>query len=254
MLLVLLCIRYYQVQINSQAIWPDEEYQVLEPAYDDVFGGGYRTWEWNRDYPIRNPLIVMLVGLYFRLLKLTGLDFSFLVAYGCRYLFMLPLSIMMDYTILQIVRLLVPEHKKSTFLTMVVVIVSASNEFSVKLGVRVFYNTMEAALTSLGMLLWFRSGREFALSEHKDDLLAKRSFRNEVASRTILTINFMIRSSCVAIWPVSFLVRLVWQFVSWGSTHLYVLNSVHAHLSILVPFLLDVFYFRRITYTIWNFV
>jgi len=44
---VLTILRLLHVHINSQYIWPDEEFQTLEPAYDDVFGGGYRTWEWN---------------------------------------------------------------------------------------------------------------------------------------------------------------------------------------------------------------
>ena len=44
---VLTILRLFHVHINRQHIWPDEEFQTLEPAYDDVFGGGYRTWEWN---------------------------------------------------------------------------------------------------------------------------------------------------------------------------------------------------------------
>jgi hypothetical protein len=40
-------MRLMNVHLNSMHIWPDEEYQILEPAYDDIFGGGYRTWEWN---------------------------------------------------------------------------------------------------------------------------------------------------------------------------------------------------------------
>ncbi len=35
---------------------------------------------------------------------------------------------------------------------------------------------------------------------------------------------------------------------------LYTINSIHLHLSILIPFLIDITYFRQLTYTVWNFV
>ena len=47
LILIMFILRWINLQMNNQDIWPDEEYQILEPAYDDVFGGGYRTWEWN---------------------------------------------------------------------------------------------------------------------------------------------------------------------------------------------------------------
>lgn len=162
LILIMFILRWINLQMNNQDIWPDEEYQILEPAYDDVFGGGYRTWEWNQDYPIRNPFVVIIVGIYYRILKVLNLDFSFLVAYGSRYFIILPSILIMDYCILLIVRMLFKKYGKSNTLDLVVIFMNMTNEFSVKYGTRVFYNTFEAVLTALGIYLWFKSGRQFS--------------------------------------------------------------------------------------------
>jgi hypothetical protein len=55
--------------------------------------------------------------------------------------------------------MLFKKYGKSNTLDLVVIFMNMTNEFSVKYGTRVFYNTFEAVLTALGIYLWFKSGR-----------------------------------------------------------------------------------------------
>ena len=58
---------------------PDEYFQSLEPAHRAVFGYGHLTWEWTIEQPIRSPFYPSLFVPVYWLLKVTGLDGTFLL-------------------------------------------------------------------------------------------------------------------------------------------------------------------------------
>ena len=57
---------------------PDEYWQSLEVAHKMVFGYGYLSWEWTRDH-IRSYIHPSIFAIYFYLLKIMGLDSSYMV-------------------------------------------------------------------------------------------------------------------------------------------------------------------------------
>jgi phosphatidylinositol glycan class B len=63
---------------------PDEYFQSLEPAHFLVFGYGYLTWEWLSPQPIRSVIYPALNVPIYWLLKVTGLDSSWLLV--CKWL------------------------------------------------------------------------------------------------------------------------------------------------------------------------
>ena len=226
--------------------------QLLEPAYNNVFGQGVLTWEWNPNYPIRSPFLVIIVSIYYYLLKITNLDYSFLIAYGVRYVMVLPLTIIFDYHLILIIRMLFPKHKSSYLLSFIVIVFNNSNEFSIRYMTRTFYNTFECIFNGITIYWWFKSNHYYL--KHKPD----HSYIYELLSRTFTTINFMIRPSCVIIWPISYLIKLVVQMIvhyrskeGYGSdfnkytsfSSLYLINSVHLKLSVFIPFVFDFLYF-----------
>ena len=58
---------------------PDEYWQCLEVAHYDVFGYGYKTWEWTQEWKIRSYSHVSIISLLYFVMKLLGLDTSNLV-------------------------------------------------------------------------------------------------------------------------------------------------------------------------------
>jgi GPI mannosyltransferase 3 len=58
---------------------PDEYFQALEPAHHVVFGYGHLTWEWITSPPIRSIAYPSLFVPVYWLLKVTGLDDTFLL-------------------------------------------------------------------------------------------------------------------------------------------------------------------------------
>lgn len=116
------------------------------------------AWEWRPNYPIRTPFLIQPVILFFWILKITHLDFSFLVAYGTRYFIFLPFCVIFDYHILLIIRMLFPSQKQSYFLALLVILINYSNEFSVRFMTRTFYNTFECYLNGITIYWWLKSG------------------------------------------------------------------------------------------------
>jgi len=196
----------------------------------------------------------------------THLDYSFLVAYGVRYFLVVPSTVVFDYHVILIVRMVFQNHKRSHLLTFIVIMLNSSNEFSSRFMTRTFYNTFECILNGITIYWWIKSGLHFIKYKPNKSLIW------EVMSRIFTTFNFMIRSSCVIIWPISYIIRLIFktiyhhklsqhsslnQFMSKKYTSflcLYAINSVHLKFSILIPFIFDFLYFRTFNYTILNFV
>lgn len=57
----------------------DEYYQCLEIAHKLVFGYGWQTWEWWPEIALRSPLHPLLFVPGYWLLKVLGLDHTFLL-------------------------------------------------------------------------------------------------------------------------------------------------------------------------------
>eukprot|EP01083_Nonionella_stella_P038472 104689_1 len=86
-----LCIFVFLFRIiNSFAIQsyfnPDEYWQSLEVAHFDVFGYGYKTWEWAPEWRVRSYAYPAIISAMYYVFKLLHIDHSSLLMYGPRVL------------------------------------------------------------------------------------------------------------------------------------------------------------------------
>lgn len=59
-------------------------WQGPEIAHHDVFGYGWKTWEWTRESPLRSPVYHTLFSIVYWGLRLLKLDFPLVIAYSPR--------------------------------------------------------------------------------------------------------------------------------------------------------------------------
>lgn len=76
--LAALVYRLFNCLLLSTSFVPDEYWQSLEVAHKMVFGYGHLTWEW-QESSIRSFVHPSIFALYFYILKIFGIDSSFLV-------------------------------------------------------------------------------------------------------------------------------------------------------------------------------
>lgn len=78
---VLLFIRSLNAAATRTFFQPDEFFQSLEVAHRLVFGYGYETWEWRQSSGggIRSPLHALIFTLPYWILKVGGLDTTWLL-------------------------------------------------------------------------------------------------------------------------------------------------------------------------------
>ncbi|KAF4729306.1 hypothetical protein FOZ62_018711, partial [Perkinsus olseni] len=75
----------------------DEYWQSIEVSHYLVFGKGYLTWEWQPEVALRSSLMPLLYVPYYWVLKVTGLDGRWLIAYGPRVFVQAPLAALADF-------------------------------------------------------------------------------------------------------------------------------------------------------------
>lgn len=215
--------------------YPDEYFQSLEIAHSDTYASGFRSWEYSDSSPIRGPLYPLVFSAFYRLLSLCNVDFSFLVAYGPRLLLQPILAGLMDLYLLKYIL----QHV-SRSMGVIGVFVSLSMFFSLNLATRTLANSTEGALFMLSFFHW---------QNNRDGT----SMCSEVHARLFVTLNFLIRSTSLMVWPLLFLLRLVCLPKESKSRYLLV-NLVHALLSLLLALSIDYLYFGKFVFTAWNFI
>lgn len=65
---------------------PDEYWQSLEIAHADVFGYGFKTWEWSSEWAVRSAIYPSIISVMYYLLKLFHCDFRICIIYGPKIL------------------------------------------------------------------------------------------------------------------------------------------------------------------------
>jgi hypothetical protein len=61
---------------------PDESYQSVDIAYDFVYGGVAKSWEWESENALRSTIFPIFYAVYFKFLNLFYLDVCILISYG----------------------------------------------------------------------------------------------------------------------------------------------------------------------------
>jgi Alg9-like mannosyltransferase family len=84
---IAICLRIAVALLSVTYFQPDEYFQSLEPAHHLVFGYGHLTWEWRIRPPIRSIFFPMLFTPVYWLLKVLGLDETYLLVWVLFILF-----------------------------------------------------------------------------------------------------------------------------------------------------------------------
>lgn len=164
--LVLCCFRIMNVFLVQSFFDPDEYWQTLEPAYCAVFRpdeswdcGGY-TWEWKRRAsqditsfvsrslhgPVRSYLSVVPVHLFYSIVKVTSMDYHWVIARGPMFLSAVTVAAPIDMAVWYI-----SESRWALF-------ASLSSWFGAFCWVRTYANCQEALLLILALALMQKNG------------------------------------------------------------------------------------------------
>ena len=65
---------------------PDEYWQSLEVAHYDVFGYGYKTWEWSPEWKVRSYSYPAIISLMYYILKILHIDTTYFLINGPKLL------------------------------------------------------------------------------------------------------------------------------------------------------------------------
>ncbi|KAF4666529.1 hypothetical protein FOZ61_007918 [Perkinsus olseni] len=137
----------------------DEYWQSIEVSHYLVFGKGYLTWEWRPEVALRSSLMPLFYVPYYWLLKVTGLDGRWLIAYGPRVFVQAPLAALADLCFSKTVSILLEPALARTAL-----VLWLSNWFILSMLTRTFANSVETALYCIiifALLRWTRQPRKY---------------------------------------------------------------------------------------------
>lgn len=165
----LLAFRIVNALITRTFFQPDEHYQTTEIAHRLVFGYGFKSWEWSSsdvapvsgkesyisaamrnllNGPVRSVLHPLLFVPGYQLLKLTGLDQTYLLVL-CPRLQQAVIAATGDlYTFRLANRIGGPKF------AWLATLVGLSNLYSLYTATRTFSNSTEAAITAAALFYW----------------------------------------------------------------------------------------------------
>lgn len=166
--LSLLAFRIANALLTRTFFQPDEHYQTTEIAHRIVFGYGFRSWEWSGgqdpaassssyvraaidnllDGPVRSILHPMLFVPGYTILRLSGLDKTYLLVLFPR-LQQAVIAATGDYYTFRLADR-IGGHKVAWMATLV----GLTNLYSLYTATRTFSNSTEAAITAAALFYW----------------------------------------------------------------------------------------------------
>jgi len=149
-MLWILVLRLLQSLVVRGYFSPDEYWQSLEVAHSMVWGYGYLTWEW-RDWQLRSVVHPLFFGVFYWALKVLGLDYPLVVAYGPRVL-MGFIMFASDCLVFKTAKVMFSESVAKKAL-----VLSAGSWFLGYAGVRTYSNSFELLFTSLAVYYYVQA-------------------------------------------------------------------------------------------------
>ncbi|KAL4510018.1 hypothetical protein ABPG72_010211 [Tetrahymena utriculariae] len=213
----------------------DEYWQSTEIAHKDVFGYGYQSWEWTREAPLRSPLYVFIFSSMYSILKYTHLDFPILVAYLPK-LIAATQAATFDYFLLKIVYVYFGQIH-----VLPALILHLTNWYSLFAIPRLIFNVLEMTL--------------FAITLYFYKLSITKKFKTfDYISRIVAIINFIAKPTSII--PLTF----IWPYRLFtmpgkikDKIEYFFLNVFTVVAMIVSSLLVDVLYYKRFTWTVYNF-
>lgn len=158
-----------------------------------------------------------------------------MVAYGPRLFIQPILAALMDMYLIKYIRQHVDRR-----MPVICVYVSLTMFFSLNLATRTLANSTEGALFMLSFFHW---------QNNRDGT----SMCSEVHARLFITLNFLIRSTSLMVWPLLFIIRLC-TLPKHKRGLYFKVNILHAIMSVMLALLIDYLYFGKCLFTAWNFI
>ena len=206
---------------------PDECYQSQEIAHADIFGRGYRSWEWTTSNPIRGPLYILLFYPPYLICKLLDIQNPNIVALAPRILQVCILTLFDVFFIKWATK------KSGIGSVNLWMIMLYTTQFSIDSFARTYINTTEAAFFMISLYFW----------EKGDDY--------ENVSLFFIGLNFTLRITSVAIWPWFGLARF-WK--SRNKLRMIIKYLISFAIMVGASIIVDSLYHKRFTCSFVNFV
>jgi len=222
----------------------DETWQSVEVAHGLVFARGHRTWEWTIDAPIRSSLHPLLFAPLFLLLKVTGLDYHWLVSLFPRILQGV-ISAVGDYFFFEFYRENVSHSKKIGANFALLYCANVYMNFS---SSRTLINTLEMNLTNIALYFYAR-----ALTNPPAGDTPPRYF-DQAMYVAVIAASFTMRMTTVLFWLPLVLYHVVTLFKRGHICQCLLLRMVPtACLVLIATVVIDSCFYGKYVIVPWNF-
>ncbi|KAG0149875.1 hypothetical protein CROQUDRAFT_653175 [Cronartium quercuum f. sp. fusiforme G11] len=228
----LLCRTFFQ---------PDEFYQSIEIAHQQVFGYGFVSWEWRNAIDrstggIRSPLYPFLFVPAFALLKHLTLDHTSLLILFPK-LIQAAIAATTDLATYRLATRITSHHYAPAALSC-----SLTSVFNAYAGIRTFSNSAETALTASALVFWPWTGDQVAAS-----------WSHFAISLGLASIAVMIRPPALVFWALLGF-QLIRNSRGEAKMDVFALVVVIGCLTAFACFIIDSSFYGRPTFTPLNFV
>lgn len=257
-------VRLFNTLFIQTFISSDEFYQTQEIAHIAVFGYGVETFEWDPSFPIRNPFMSYLQAIPLLMLRLLRLDYPTLVFYSPK---VVQAIITTTFDLLFLKWATRQSKVYSWFWPWCLVLYSTP--FNISLMGRTFSNSLEATLFMAGLYFWQAEEQEShteknvpAQNQPKSDekkrvihpLLQEFIYPlNELYAWCMIGLNFCVRPTSLAIWPVFILQKLIKTPGVTNQIRYLIKAAIYMVVTILFSIVIESLYFGRLVSTGYNF-
>ena len=139
---------------------PDEYWQSMEIAHNNVFGYGYKTWEWEQEWKVRSWVYPGIISWIYWILKILRLDSYEAIIYAPKILHGILTGIN------DIITYQTAVNWFGVFPGQYALLCSLLNWFNFYSLTRTYSNTFETYLTMMGLCFWpFRENKIEILSK-----------------------------------------------------------------------------------------
>ncbi|XP_065059927.1 GPI mannosyltransferase 3-like [Rhopilema esculentum] len=237
-----LCLRLASVILVQSYFVPDEYWQSLEIAHLNVFGYGYKTWEWSKG--IRNYCYPSLIALTYLLLKILNLDTVYFLVTLPRVLQALSSSAG-DYLLYIFVKRVYGNQR-----AFYAFILQLSSWFIFYNGSRTLTNTTEMTLVIVGIGIY--NWHIFQKTNESREI-SGHSGLSLICGLSFCGLSCVVRPSAALIWLPVILCEVFHDFIHKRSLGLIRTGAITGLVILFVSTLVDSIFYGNLIFVHWNF-
>lgn len=239
--LLAIFIRLLSVLLNRTYFVADEYWQSTEVAHRNVFKYGYITWEWK--YQIRSYLYPFMFEMYFRTLKVLGLDSSIIVIYGPHFI-QAVLTAFSDLCLYEVTLKYFQNEKIAVYSYLF----NLLSWFLFYTGSRTLSGTASMCFVSYA-LYFYPIGK---IKEASRDNNHNKTQRKLKLSLIFISVSCIIRPTSLIVWGTFLLISFYQKHASIANVFLACVNILPIVTVLL--FGIDYYFYKQLVFTHWNFL